>query len=206
MKKILTAIIILAAGITTGLAQWQPNQNGGPQYPQQGNQQQYPRQNSNYSQYSSLVVSAVSQRQFLVYVDNYQYQANGNNGNNNTVTVDQLQAGNHNVVIYENRRNFWGKTVQSEIYNSTLYLKPGFETSIFINALGQANVSERQVYSNNNNGGYDNGGYGNNGNGNGYGYGRKKHKHKKHQCGDDDNRRDYSRNDNRRGHDDGDDD
>jgi hypothetical protein len=190
MKKILTAII-LAAGITTGFAQWQPNQNGGPQYS---------RQNGNYSQYSSLVVSAVSQRQFLVYVDNYQYQANGNNGNNNTVTADRLQAGNHNVVIYENRRNFWGKTVQTEVYNSTLYLKPGYETSIFINALGQVNVSERQVY-NNSNGGYDQGGYGNNGNGVGYGYGRKKHKHKKHQCGND-NRRDYSRNDNRRGHDD----
>jgi hypothetical protein len=206
MKKLLT-LIILAAGITTGFAQWQPNQNGGPQqYPQQGNQQQYPRQNGNYSQYSSLVVSSVSQRQFLVYVDNYQYQANGNNGNNNTINVDQLQAGNHTVIIYENRRNFWGKTVQSEVYNSTLYLKPGFETSIFINALGQVNVSERQVY-NNNNGGYDNGGYGNNGNGNGYGYGRKKHKHKKHhQCGNDDDRRDYSRNDNRRGHDDRDDD
>jgi hypothetical protein len=201
MKKILTAII-LAAGITTGFAQWQPNQQqgGGPQqYPQQ----QYPRQNGNYSQYSSLVVSTVLQRQFLVYVDNYQYQANGNNGNNNTVTVDRLQAGNHNIIIYENKRNFWGKTVQSEVYNSTLYLKPGFETSIFINALGQANVSERQVY-NNNNGGYDNGGYGNNGNGVGYGYGRKKHhknKHKKNKCGDDDDddRRDYSRNSNYKG-------
>ncbi len=200
MKKILTAII-LAAAITTGFAQWQPNQNGGPQYPQQGNQQQYPRQNGNYSQYSSLIVSSVSQRQFLVYVDNYQYQANGNNGNNNTITADRLQAGNHTVVIYENRRNFWGKTVQSEVYNATLYLKPGFETSIFINALGQVNVSERQVY-NNNNGGYDNGGYGNNGNGNGYGYGRKKYKHKKYQCGNNDNRRDYSRNDNRRSRDD----
>jgi hypothetical protein len=193
MKKLLT-LLILAAGITTGFAQWQGN-------PQQGNQQQSQRQNGNYSQYSSLVVSSVSQRQFLVYVDNYQYQANGNNGNNNTVNVDRLQAGNHNVVIYENRRNFWGKTVQSEVYNSTLYLKPGFETSIFINALGQVNVSERQVY-NNNNGGYDQGGYGNNGNGVGYGYGRKKHhKNKKQKC-DNDDRRDYSRNDNRRGRDD----
>jgi hypothetical protein len=194
MKKLLT-LLILAAGITTGFAQWQGN-------PQQGSQQQSQRQNGNYSQYSSLLVSSVSQRQFLVYVDNYQYQANGNNGNNNTVNVDRLQAGNHNVVIYENKRNFWGKTVQTEVYNSTLYLKPGFETSIFINALGQANVSERQVY--NNNGGYDNGGYGSNGNGNGYGYGRKKHhknKHKKNKC-DDDDRRDYSRNDNRRGYDD----
>jgi hypothetical protein len=187
MKKLLT-LVVLATAITTGFAQWQPNQTqrGGPQ------------QNGNYSQYSSLVVSAVSQRQFLVYVDNYQYQANGNNGNNNTVIADRLQAGNHSVVIYENRRNFWGKTVQTEVYNSTLYLKPGYETSIFINALGQINVSERQLY-NNNNGGYDQGGYGNHGNGVGYGYGRKKHhKNKKQKC-DNDDRRDYSRNDNRRG-------
>jgi hypothetical protein len=181
MKKLLT-LVILAAAITTGFAQWQPNQTqrGGPQ------------QNGNYSQYSSLVVNSVLQRQFLVYVDNYQYQANGNNGNNNTFNVDRLQAGNHNVIIYESRRNFWGKTVQSEVYNAALYLKHGFETSIFINALGQVNVSERQVYNNNN------GGYGNNGNGVGYGYGRKKHhKNNKQKC-DNDDRRDYSRNDNRR--------
>jgi hypothetical protein len=202
MKKILTAII-LAAGITSGFAQWQPNQRqtGGPQ---QGNSQQYPQQNNNYNQYSSLIVSSVSQRQFLVYVDNQQYQGNGNNGNGSTINIGQLQAGNHTVAVYENRRNFWGKTVQDKIYNSSLYLKPGFETTVFINALGQVNISERQLYNNSNNGGYDNGGYGNNGNGNGYGYGRRKDKHKQ-KCGNDD-RRDYSRNDNRRGNNNRDDD
>jgi hypothetical protein len=81
------------------------------------------------------------------------------------------------VVITEWKRNFWGKSVQHVVYNSTLYLKPGFETTIYINALGQVNVSERQL-SNNGNYNNNNGDYGNNGKGVGHGYGRKKNKHK----------------------------
>ncbi len=182
MKKILTSIIS-AAVIMLGFAQGQP-------YPQQrGNQQypNYPQQNNNYNnQYSSLIINSATQRQFSVSVDNYQYQSNGNG---NDINVGQLNAGNHNIIIYEWKRNFWGKTVQQVVYNSTLYLKPGFETSIYINLLGQVNISERQLY---NNGNYNQDGYGNNGNGVGYGYGRKKNKHKKHQdCGNDRNRRDW---------------
>ena len=181
MKKILTSIVLVAL-VSLSFAQ-------GQQYPQQGGNQQYPnypQQNNNYNnQYSSLIVNSSSQRQFSVSVDNYQYQSNGNG---NDINVGQLNAGNHNIIIYEWKRNFWGKTVQQVVYNSSLYLKPGFETTIFINILGQVNVSERQLYYNNN-GNYDNGGYGNNGNGVGYGYGRKKNKHKKQHCGNDNNRR-----------------
>jgi hypothetical protein len=201
MKKILVTIV-LAAAITTGFAQRN-------QYPQQGNGPQqypdYPQQNGNYSQYSSIVVDAATQSDLSVSVDNYQYQSNGNG---NTINIDQLNAGNHNIVIYQWKRNIFGKRVQHVIYNSNLYLKPGFETTIYINAFGQVNISERQLY---NNGNYGQGGYGNNGNGKGYGYGRNKHKHKKNKCDrDDDDRRYSNRNDdnNRRGNNrsDGDDD
>lgn len=180
MKKIFTFLSVMAI-ITSGFAQWQqkpqqyPNQNGGP------------RQNSNYNQNSSLIVSSASQRQVSVYVDGYQYQSNGNNG---AVNVGQLSSGNHNIIIYEMKKNIWGKTVQQEVYNANLYLKPGVETTLFINNLGQVSISERQV-NNNNNGGYNNNnGPGNNGNGVGYGYGRKKNKYKKNknQCDDDDDR------------------
>jgi hypothetical protein len=181
MKKIFTLLSVLGI-ISSSFAQWQqnpqqyPNQNGGP------------RQNSNYNQNSSLIVSSASQRQVSVYVDSYQYQSNGNNGE---INVGQLSSGNHNIIIYEMKKNFWGKTVQQEVYNSNLYLKPGVETTLFINNLGQVSISERQL-NNNNNGNYDNGnGPGNNGNGVGYGYGRKKNKHKnkKEKCDDDhDNR------------------
>jgi hypothetical protein len=178
MKKIFTSII-LTAGVFAVFAQGQRNpQNGGP------------RQNNNYNQNSSLIINSASQRQISVSVDNYQYQSNGNNGD---VNVGQLSAGNHTVVITEWKKNFWGKTVQQVVYNSTLNLRSGFETTIYINALGQVNVSERQLYNNNgdnNNGNYNNRDYGNNGKGVGHGYGRKKNKHKKDNCDNDRGRRD----------------
>lgn len=177
MKKICT-LIFLAASITTGFAQGQqPQQRGGAQqYPN------YPPQNNNYNQYGSLIVTSALQRQFSVYVDNYQYQSNGANGTDNTVNIGQLNAGNHNIAVYISKTNIWGKQVQEVVYNSTLNFKPGFEKTIFINNSGQVNINERQVYTNN-----DDQGYGNNGNGAGYGYGRKKNKHKKDQCCKNDN-------------------
>ena len=180
MKKIFTSIMLTAI-VFAVFAQ-------GQRYPQNGG----PRQNNNYpqgtvyNQNSSLIINSASQRQIAVSVDNYQYQSNGNNGD---INVGQLSAGNHTVVITEWKKNFWGKTVQRVVYNSSLYLKPGFETTIYINALGQVNVSERQLY---NNGNYNNnnGDYGNNGKGVGNGYGRKKNKHKKDNCSNDRNYRD----------------
>ncbi len=178
MKKILTTLLLIT-GISGVFAQWQ--QGGGPSQQNQN----YPQQNGNYNYNSALTVNSAMQRQFSVTVDNYQYQSNGNGQD---INVNQLQAGNHQVVIYEWRRNFWGKTVQQVVYNSSLYFKPGFETVIYINALTQINISERQLY---NQGGYNQGGYGNNGNGVGNGYGRmkNKHHHKKQQCGNRNNSR-----------------
>jgi hypothetical protein len=179
MKKILTTIILGSIGLVSF--------SQGPNYPGNKGQQQYPnypQQNNNYNQYSSLLINGTQQRQLTVLVDNYQYQGNGNNGD---INVGQLNAGNHTVVIYEWKRNFWGKNVQQVVYNSSLYLKPGFETTVYIDVFGRVDISERQLY---NNGNYNQGGYGNNGNGVGYGYGRNKNKHKKQQCGNDGNRRD----------------
>ena len=188
MKKILT-LIVFAAGLTTGYAQGQqnPQWGSGPQV-----RSDYPPQKGNYGQYGSLVVTFARQKQFEVYIDNQQYQNNGNNGsgdnngsgNNvygNTVNIRQLNAGNHIISIYQWKTNFWGKQVRQELYNSSLFVKAGFQTTIFINDAGQVNISEQQVYNS------DQGGYCNNGNGVGYGYGRKKNKHKnKHHCKDDD--------------------
>jgi uncharacterized protein YxeA len=178
MKKLLTTII-LAASITIGFAQWQqiPQQRGS------GPNNNYPQRSNNYNRSSSLIINTVSQRQLTVYVDNYQYQSNSNN---NSINVDQLFAGNHNIIIYEAKRNFWGKTVQQELFNSSLYLRSEFETNIYVNILGQVNISERQLKNNRN---YEQDGYGNNGNGVGYGYGRKKKKHKNQHCDIDNDRR-----------------
>ena len=186
MKKILT-LFVLAASLITGYAQGQQN-------PQQGSVPQvrpdYPRNNGNNGQYGSLVVTSATQKQFEVYIDNQQYQKNesgnnndntGNNGYGNSVKIRRLNPGNHSIVIYQWKTNFWGKQVRQDIYNSSLFVKAGFETTIFINETGQVSISEQQVNNS------DEGGYGNNGNDVGYGYGRKKNKHKnKHHGKDDD--------------------
>jgi hypothetical protein len=172
MKKILTLIIAIFS-ITAGFAQWQ--QQGGPNhYPD------YPPQNNHDNQYSSLLINSGLQHQIAVSVDNYQYRSNENSGSGNSINVGQLQSGNHNVIIYQWRTNLWGRQIQEVIYNSSLYFKPGFETNIFVDGFGRTNISERQLYANNNPSGYYN--YGN---GAGYGYGRSKNKHKKNKCGND---------------------
>lgn len=180
MKKILTTIV-LAAGITLCFGQWQqnPQRGGGPNhYPD------YPQQNGNYNQNSSLIINTVSQRPLSVSVDNQQYQSNVNS---NTLNVGQINSGNHKIVVYEEKRNFWGKQVQNIVYNSTVNLRPGYETTISINSFGQANISERQLSSNNTSGQSGYGKKGNNGNnGKGHAYGKYKNKHHKDQDGDED--------------------
>ncbi len=194
MKKIFT-FIIATCSMATGFAQWQ--QRGGPnEYPN------YPQQNNNNGQYSSLSISSALQKQLTVSVDNYQYQVNGNNGNGGTVNAGQLPAGNHNIVISQLRSSIFGKQVSEVIYNNSLYFKPGYETNIFVDGNGRTNITERQLYANN-----DQGGYNNNGNGVGHGYGRAKKKHKKDHCDNDDHdNNQWNRNDKNRSHRRGDDD
>lgn len=180
MKKILTTMFF-AGSIFFCFAQWQqkPHGGGGPNhYPA------YPAQNSNYYQNSSLVINTVSQRPLSLLIDDQSYQSNVNN---NTLNVGQINSGNHKIVVYEQKKNFWGKQVQNTVYNSTVNLRPGYETTISINSFGQASISERQM-SNNNAKGQN--GYGNNGkhdnNGKGHAYGKYKNKHHKNGHDDDD--------------------
>jgi hypothetical protein len=182
MKKIMM-MAALALTASVGFAQWQSNED-----------QNWNRNNNNNNQQASLIITTQSQRQVYVTVDNNAvYQNNGNNGYGNSFNVGSLYAGNHSIVVYELRKNIFGKERQEIIYSSSVYLKAGYETTILVNGYGQATTSERVLYNNNNNGQYSN-----NGNGRGYGYGRKKNKHK--QCGndkDDDRRRGQgNRNDN----------
>jgi hypothetical protein len=166
MKKMISFSIALLATLA-GFTQWQGNNQGNGQ--------------GNYGQNSSLIISSFSQKQFSVTIDNYsQYQSN--TGYNNSVTINTLNAGNHTLQVYEMKRGIFGQQRQELIYNSSVYLRPGFETTVSINAFGQATVSERQIY----NGGTYAGGRGNNGNGNGWGYGHQRQKHRKHGCGNDD--------------------
>lgn len=175
MKKII-GLLLFAISATGAFAQWQ------------GNDRQ--RQQGNNNQTASLVITTQSQRQVFVSIDNNQvYQNNGSYGAG--INIGSVNPGNHTIVVYEMRNNIFGKQRQEIIYSATLYLKPGFETSLIINGYGQATVTERALYGSYSNG---QGGYGNNGNGFGNGYGRKKHKHNRCDNDRDDDRRRGDRN------------
>ncbi len=173
MKNVLTTII-LTGSIAFCFAQKQ-------QYPQRGGRENqhtnYPQQRENFGRKSSLLISAASQRQLSVAIDNRTYE---NNGNDNTIKIGQINAGNHRLVVYQWKKNFWGKRVRDVVYNSQINLRPGYETSIFINDGGIARINERPL---NNNGNYGKGGNGNNDRGRDWGYSKKKHKHKKNNSG-----------------------
>jgi len=91
---------------------------------------------------SQLVIDTRGMRDFIVVVDNREYKSDGS-----ALTINSLRNGNHRVAVYEQRRNMmFGRQRQQLVYNSTVRLKPGVETSITIARNGQAEVHERSIY------------------------------------------------------------
>ena len=148
MKKIFTLLSLMGI-ITSGFAQWQNGGDRGTKYDNRNN-------NNGYNS-SALIINAFTERRFTVMVDNMQYQLNGNYGDrrDNSISVGALSPGKHAITVYEVRSGFWGRQKQKDVYCSSLFFKPGVETTLNINNYGQVSVSERQLYQNN-----------------GYGYGR----------------------------------
>ena len=186
MKKLLT-LLFASVLFTSSFAQGQNRNDDWDDDDNRDNNEEYEnrrnktdrRNNGNYNnnQNSALVVNAFSRNRFKVIIDySNEYLSNNNNGYNNAVNIGSLLTGNHTVVIYEIKRNFFGNERQEQIYSSVLFFKPSFETIINIDNAGQIAVSERQLFNNNNGGGY-------NGNGNG----KKKNKYKNRGCNDDGN-------------------
>ncbi len=179
MKKLLT-LLFASVLFTSSFAQGQNRNDDWDDDDNRDNNEEYEnrrnktdrRNNGTYNnnQNSALVVNAFSRNRIKVIIDySSEYLSNNNNGYNNAVNIGSLLTGNHTVVIYEIKRNFFGNERQEQIYSSVLFFRPSFETIINIDNAGQIAVSERQLFNNNNGGGYY---------GNGYGYGKKKNKHK----------------------------
>jgi len=130
MKKLIISISLLGF-VVMGFAQYPVvyNSNSNRYYNKPGN---------------ALVIDTRGQRDFTVIVDNNtQYQSSGG-----AVTINSLRNGYHKILVYENRKGLLGlgKHKQTTIYSSSVRLKPGVETSLFVNHNGEAQVSERQIY------------------------------------------------------------
>jgi len=149
MKKIFTFLAVMGI-ISSSFAQWQ---NGGDR-----------GRNNGYYNSSTLVIKAFTEKEFTVVIDNMSYQLNAGRAGkryDNSINVGALAPGKHSITVYENRSNFWGRQRQKDVFCSTLFFKPGVETSLNINNWGQVSVTERQVY-------------------NGYGYGHDRDDRRRH--------------------------
>lgn len=121
----------------------------------------------------------------------------GRSYNDNTVTLSNLNPGNHTVQVFSTSASrgafgsIFGRSREQLLWSSSVYVKPGTETDVTINRNGRAKVKEVNMpysagygngsWGNNNdrydhgrdNGGYNNGGYNNGGYNSNSGYGHR---------------------------------
>ncbi|HEY9364723.1 MAG TPA: hypothetical protein VIQ00_15785 [Chitinophagaceae bacterium] len=133
----------------------------------------------------SVTISAPSN--FEILIDGRSVQTNGYNSN--SVVLNNLKRGQHNLRVYELRKGLFGKSRRQ--ISSSNFMVDYNDVYIMVDRNGSAKVQQRNGRYDNSRNGYSNhgnAGYGNNypnrrdvynnGNGNGYGYGRNKAQHK----------------------------
>jgi Domain of unknown function (DUF4476) len=105
---------------------------------------------------SKLSITVVGNKNIEIMVDNNRYQSL-----DNSVVINNLQPGSHSIRVYSlkknQRRNIWGNNTQL-LYSSTVYVRPGYFTSVTIDRSGRAIVDERALSGNRRDGNYDNNG------------------------------------------------
>ncbi len=137
MKKLISSIALMAM-VAVGFAQIQVRV---------GNRDYYNRRDN--SRPNSLTVDTRGMRDFTVVVDNrQQYQSNGGQ-----VTISDLSNGYHRVYVYERSNGMlgFGRHRERTVFNSAVNLKPGVETSLFVNKSGQPEITETAMYNYNSN-------------------------------------------------------
>jgi hypothetical protein len=139
MKKIFTFLAVMGI-ISSSFAQWNGGSDrGGGKY-----------DNRNSYSSSAIVVNTFSEKRFTVMIDNQQYQLNGSYGNSrrdNMISIPSLAPGRHTITVFETRSGFFGKR-QKDVYRSTMFLKPGMQTTLSINNYAQVTVSESRLFQN----------------------------------------------------------
>ncbi|HKH62059.1 MAG TPA: DUF4476 domain-containing protein [Flavitalea sp.] len=92
---------------------------------------------------SKLSITVVGNKDVEIVVDNNRYQSN-----DNSVVINSLQPGSHNVKVFSlkrnQRRNVWGNNSQL-IYSSNVYVRPGYFVGITIDRNGRATFNETAI-------------------------------------------------------------
>lgn len=108
---------------------------------------------------SKLSITVIGHQNIQILVDNNRYE-----GEENSIVLNNLRPGSHTIKVYSNgqKRTIWGRRNSSQlIYSSTVYVRPGYLTSVRIDRYGKAQVDERAIGSNRRNDDWNDDRYGN---------------------------------------------
>lgn len=73
------------------------------------------------------------------------------NNNDNSVRINNINSGYHNIQVWRRQSSgLFGNSREKLLYNSSLYVKPEFQTDILIDRYGRAQVQEYDLNRNNN--------------------------------------------------------
>ncbi len=87
---------------------------------------------------SQLVISNFDNTNLRVVIDGRYYDGVGS-----SLALNDLQAGYHQVKVYQVRRG-WFKSDRL-MYSSTVFLKPNYQVNVLINRFGQLSIAEQQI-------------------------------------------------------------
>jgi hypothetical protein len=88
-----------------------------------------------------LTVTVASQSNIQVVIDGRSY-----NVYENTIVLNNIRSGNHNIKIYRARNSSRGNRAEL-LYSANIYIKPSYDVDVMINRFGKALVDEQYIRS-----------------------------------------------------------
>jgi hypothetical protein len=145
MKKFLPLAFLLSVTLVSN-AQWQ-NSNNNEDW---GNSSSI--NNDRWNNNSAITVQALGRNNYQVMIDNNLIPIQQTN---NGILVNNMgiSAGNHNIIVYENRSIIWGGNTQKIVYNNNVNFANNTEVLLTIQNDGTVFITSRQMQ----NGGWNNG-------------------------------------------------
>lgn len=86
---------------------------------------------------SRLIITNLENSTLRIVVDGRKY-----NGIGNTLSLNDLSAGQHNIKVYKVRRGWFNN--DQLVYSSTIFFKPNYQVNILINRSGEVSLAEQQ--------------------------------------------------------------
>src|SRR5215213_5999400 len=99
-----------------------------------------------------LTITTFDNSDIRVEIDGRRY-----NNNDNSVRINNINSGYHNIQVYRRQSSgVFGNSREKLLYNSSLFVKPDFQTDVLIDRYGRAQVQEYDLNRNRKNNGRKN--------------------------------------------------